>query len=126
MIPGMATYSIEGDELVVAMSGLEHLGALRGDVRVPLSSVQAVRVSTNPWSELRGIRAPGTGFPWVIALGTWRGRFGRDFAALYRGQAAVVVELEGAEFSRLIVSCSSAPRVAAELSGKTTAGSGPR
>jgi hypothetical protein len=122
----MAAYSIEHEDLLVVMSGLEHLGALRGDVRVPLSSVQAVRVSMKPWSELRGIRAPGTGFPWVIALGTWRGRFGRDFAALYGSQAAVVVELEGAEFSRLIVSCSRAETVAAELSGKTTAGPKPR
>jgi hypothetical protein len=116
----MAEYSVEREDLVVVMSGLEHLGALRGDVRVPLSSVHAVRVSIDPWSELRGIRAPGTGFPGVIALGTWRGRFGRDFAALYGSQAAVVVELEGAEFRRLIVSCSAAPRVAALLSNRTT------
>jgi len=120
IIRRMAGYSIEGQDLAVVMNGLERLGALRRAVRVPVSSVQAVRVSTSPWSELRGIRFPGTGFPGVIALGTWRGRFGRDFAAIYGRRAAVVVELQGAEFSRLIVSCAGAEAVAAGLSGNLT------
>jgi hypothetical protein len=39
----------------------------------------------------------------VIALGTRRGSFGKDFAAVYRDRPAVVVELDGTEFSRLVV-----------------------
>ena len=35
-------------------------------------------------------------------MGTWRFR-GEDFAALYRGKAAVIVRLRGAEFQRLLV-----------------------
>ena len=58
------------------------------------------------------MRAPGTGLPGVLALGTWRGNGGKDFAALYRGGPAVVVELEGAPFRRLLVSAHDAPAVA--------------
>ena len=36
-----------------------------------------------PFRELSGLRAPGTGLPGVIALGTWRGRGQKDFAALF-------------------------------------------
>jgi hypothetical protein len=40
----------------------------------------------------------------VISLGTRRGGGIRDFAAVYGNRPAVVVELEGAEFDRLVVS----------------------
>jgi hypothetical protein len=100
----VADLRIEDAELVVSLSLLEKLGALRRDVRVPLSAVTAVRVSEDPWSELRGIRAPGTGFPGVISLCTRRGEGIRDFAAVYGHTPAVVVETRGADFDRLVIS----------------------
>jgi hypothetical protein len=98
----MAELRIEGDELVVEMSALERVGAFHGDVRAPLSAVRAVRVAEDPRPELRGLRAPGTGIPGVIALGSRRGA-GHDFVAVYHDGPAVVVELDGAEFERLVV-----------------------
>ena len=54
-----------------------------GDIAVPLSAVREVSVEPDPWSALRGIRAPGTGFPGVIAYGVRRMTGGRpDFAAI--------------------------------------------
>ena len=111
----MATLSRVGDDVVVRLNDLEKAGAFRGDIRVPVSAVRLVRVSTSPFRDLRGMRAPGTGFPGVIALGTWRYRGGKDFAAVYRGGPAVVVELAGAEFKRLLVSAHDASAVAESL-----------
>ena len=101
----MAELVLDGSDLVVRLSRLEKLGAFRGDVRLPLAAIAAVRVSRDPWSELRGIRAPGTGFPGLISLCTRRGGGIRDFAAVYRQRAAVVIEASGAGFDRLVVSC---------------------
>jgi hypothetical protein len=69
----MAELQVDGGDLLVRLSPLEKLGALRGDVRVPLAAVCDIRWVDNLWPELRGVRAPGTGFPGVIALGTRRG-----------------------------------------------------
>jgi hypothetical protein len=88
---------------------------------VPLSAVRSVRAVDDPWPELRGLRAPGTGIPGVIALGTRRGGFGKDFAAVYHHRPAVVVDLEGADFSRLVVTADDAPEFAARI----TAAAGP-
>jgi hypothetical protein len=112
----MATIRREGDEVVLRLNDLEKAGALHGDVRVPAVAVAAVRVTQTPFRELRGIRAPGTGLPGVVALGTWRHRDGKDFAVLYRGGPAVVVELESAPYRRLLVSAHDADVVVASLS----------
>jgi hypothetical protein len=117
----MARVGREGDELVVRLNDLEKAGALRGDVRVPLSAVRAVTVSERPFRDLRGLRAPGAGLPGVIALGTWRYRGGKDFAALYRGGPALVVELdEDAPYRRLLVSAHDAVALREELVADTT------
>src|SRR5688572_15303743 len=80
----VAKLIMEQQDLVVRLSLLEKVGAFRrGDVRVPKSSVRDVRVTVRPFAELRGFRAPGTGVPGLIALGTWRQRGRRDFAAVY-------------------------------------------
>ena len=99
----LAEIVVRDSELVVQLSALEKLGALHADVRVPLSHVVWARVVKHPWSVLRGWRCPGTGIPGVIMLGTRRGSFGADFAAVYKDRPAVAVELRDAGFRRLIV-----------------------
>ncbi len=71
------------------------------------------------WPELRGIRAPGTGIPGVVAVGTRRGSFGKDFVAVHGKGSAVVVELDGAPFERLIATTIDADDTAAMIRGRT-------
>jgi hypothetical protein len=112
----VARLDLTGDELILHLSALERLGGfVRGDARIPLKAVHGARAVDNPWKELRGIRAPGTGFPGVIALGTWRFGGGKDFAAVYGKAPGVVVDLVGVDFSRLVVSTRDAEAVAAEI-----------
>lgn len=101
----MATLAIQGDELIVRLSPLEKLAAFHGNVHVPLSAIEAVSADSDPWSALRGVRAPGTGIPGLIAYGVRRMTGERpDFAALWGGGAAVRVELRpDAPFGRLLV-----------------------
>jgi hypothetical protein len=99
----VAEIRVENGEVEVYLSMLERVGALHGEIRVPLSSVRAARVVQDAWPELRGIRAPGTGLPGQIMLGTCRGSFGKDFCAVYKHRPAIIVDLEGEEYQRLIV-----------------------
>ena len=117
----MATIAVDGSDLVVRLNALEKIGALRGDVRVPLASVRALRVSNTPWSELRGIRASGTGVPGVISLCTRRGAWRPDFAAVYGRRPVLVIEMTGVSFDRLVVSCADAAGAAARAADITRA-----
>jgi hypothetical protein len=115
----VASLLVQGDELVVSLSGAEQLAAMRGDVRVPLSAVQAVSVDIDPWCALRGIRAPGTGFPGVVAYGVRRLTGDRpDFAAVHGRGPAVRVELgPEAPFGRLLVTVDDPEGTVAALRG---------
>jgi len=111
----VAALVVEGLDLVVKMSELEKFEAVHPDVHVLLSTVRAVRVVEDAWPELRGIRAPGTGIPGVIAVGTRRGSFGKDFAVVHGRERAIVVELDGAAYSRIILTAQDADSIEAEI-----------
>ena len=111
----MASLAPENGELVLRLSRREKLGALHGDLRVPLSAVERVSVSPAPFRELKGMRAPGAGLPGVIALGTWRYPGGKDLVALYRRKPGVIVELRDARYRRLLVSADDADEIAAAI-----------
>jgi hypothetical protein len=114
----MARLDLAGETLILHLSLLERLGGfVHGDAQVRLTSVRSARASDDPWSELRGIRMPGTGWPGKIALGTRRFSGGKDFVAVYGRGPAVIVELAGVEFSRFVVSSREAEAVATELNG---------
>ena len=101
----MARVSIEGSELVVSLSPLERLAAFRlRDARFPLASVTAVAVQPKPWGALRGLRAPGTGLPYVIAYGTRRYAGGKDLALVRGTRPALQVDFDDdAPYARLTV-----------------------
>lgn len=122
----MAKLEVIGTRVEVVLSQAERFGALRGDVSVALDEVAQVRTTEHPFREVRGVRAPGTGVPGLIALGTWRRRDGgarrwvKDFAAVYRGKPGVIVETRpGTEFSRLIVSVDEPALVAERIRAVT-------
>jgi hypothetical protein len=111
----MADLEVDGDRLALRLTTKEHLEGMHRDVVVPRSSVAVVRVTEDVWSELRGIRAPGTGLPGVIAVGTRRGSFGKDFAAVHGTGRGVVVELVGQPFSRFVITAADPEEVVARL-----------
>jgi len=111
----MADLVVAGATVTLALSRREHLEGFRGDIDAPVAAVTAVRTVADPWAELRGIRAPGTGLPGVIAVGTRRGSFGKDFAAVHGKGPAVVVEFEGQEFERWVLTVDDPDAVAARL-----------
>ena len=112
----MAELIVEGPELVVRLSWLEKLAALRGNVRVPLRAARSASVEPDPWAVLRGTRAPGTGIPGVIAYGIRRFSGGPDFAAVLGRRPTVRVDLdEESPFARLVVSVSDAESTAAAI-----------
>ncbi len=100
----MAKVKVMGDEVILELSFWERVGALHSSPRVSLNAVTKVELIDNLWSNnvLRGMRAPGTGIPFKVLLGTMRGRSYRDFTAIKGRGAGVVVTLSEGPFERWI------------------------
>ena len=90
----MAEIQVDNGQVSIHLSLAEKVGELHGDLHFPRSAVRSVRIVDKPFSEIEGIRSPGTGVPGVIALGTYRLRGRRDFVAVYRGERGLVVEVD--------------------------------
>ena len=93
-----------GDQLILELSIWEKLGALHDSPRVAAGSVEKIEFIDQLWgsSTLRGVRAPGTALPYLVLLGTLRGRGYRDFVAMSGRGEGVVLTLKSGPFARWI------------------------
>ncbi|MEO3785282.1 hypothetical protein ABGB12_18280 [Actinocorallia sp. B10E7] len=82
-------------------------------IRGTLAAVRRVEVGA-PRTPA-GFRSPGTYFPGVIAAGTYRSRGGKDFWDVRDPAGSLVIDLEGADYRRLVVEVEDPERTAAEI-----------
>ncbi len=99
----MANLLIDEGSVTVTLTTAEKFEALHGDVIIPRSSVRDVRVVQDGMEEIHGVRMPGTGFPGVVMVGTWRDTSGVTFAVCHGRRPAVVFELTGHPYDRVVV-----------------------
>jgi hypothetical protein len=100
----MASVIREGNELILKLSFWEKLGALNSSPRTSLDSIEKIEFIDQLWgsSTLRGVRSPGTAIPYVVLLGTLRGRGYKDFVAMKGRGEGVVITLKSGPFARWI------------------------
>ncbi len=113
----MTTLTVHGDRIVVRFSVVEKLLGLVRDHEFPLSAVTSVRVAAEGLEAARGVRAPGLGMPGIRKIGTWRGR-GRTLVSVRRHQPAVVLDLAGERFAKVVIGTDDAEGVAAGLESR--------
>ena len=111
----VAELQLEGDELVLHLSGAEKAEAVHGDLRAPLSTLRGVEVvdDAHSWTGIGvgfkvGMRVPG--------VATVRGHGEKVFVAVHGDTPrGVRVRLEGAPWDEWIVGCADPEAVAATL-----------
>ncbi|CAB4687644.1 MAG: hypothetical protein F2658_04100 [Actinobacteria bacterium] len=102
----MAEVIEQGNQLVLKLSLIEKIFALHfKQLTVSKEKLIGKKSYAKPWSTevLKGVRAPGTGFPYLILLGTMRYRGGKDFTAIYKKRPVTVYEFTDYNFKRWIV-----------------------
>jgi hypothetical protein len=115
----MPSLLIEGDRVVLRLTGLQSVMGLARQVSVPVADVTSVSVVGDGLRDVDlGWRVGGTGVPRRLAFGRYRkgGRGGtRTFAALYAGEPALVVETAGGDWDRVAVTVDDAEGDAARI-----------
>lgn len=96
---------IEGEYLRYDLNWLENIAAFGRDPKSKIANLTSVSAHENPWTVqvLRGNRAPGTGFPFLIMLGTMRHPRGRDFCVVYKRKPVLVLEFKDESFIRWVI-----------------------
>ena len=102
----MADLHVHRSRFELRMSRVERtLSFHRDPIVIERDDIRSVAITEDPWTWIRGIRAPGTFLPLTLAAGTWKFHGGRDFLLIKGKQrTAVVIDVEGADWSRVIVS----------------------
>lgn len=119
--------SIDQELVTYKLSWLEKLGAFGKSPSARIASLRSITKDSNSWTikVIRGIRAPGTGFPYVIMLGTMRHFKGKDFCVVYKRNPVFILEFEGEKFKRWVIPANAANQEALEkLHGWQIGGSG--
>ena len=98
----VARLLIDQRRVKVCLSALEKLEALHLNVTVPRTAVIAAREIPDWLAELRMI-GTGTGVPGVMMVGTVRDGWGLTFAVCRRRGPAVVLDLAGQAYNRIVV-----------------------
>ena len=111
----MAELLINDDIVTVSLSAVEKAEALHGNVSVPRAAVASARIVPDGMDEVHGLRLPGTGFPGVIMVGTWRDQERVTFAVCHGRRPAVVLELTGQRYDRIVVTVENPDEVVARL-----------
>ena len=110
----VARLLIDDFTVTVSLSAVEKLEALHGNVTVPRTAVMAARTVPDGMAELHGISI-GTGLPGVMMVGTVRGRDGVIFAVCRGRRPAVVLDLSGASYDRIVVTTDDADEILSRL-----------
>lgn len=108
----MAQVSIAGDRLRVYIGVLETIQALQGSFSIPLSNVRGATEDENYIRSALGFRSPGTGFPGLVAKGTFRKIGEKVLTIWHRNQQVVVIELVNSKWDRLVLGCEDAKSLA--------------
>jgi hypothetical protein len=94
-----------GARITYELKVIEKLGAFGNSPSASIANLVSYFREENPWTvkTLRGIRAPGTGFPYIIMLGTMWHRKGRDFCVVYKRRPVLVLEFENEKYKRWVI-----------------------
>ena len=107
----MAHVKLLGDTVTLKLSSREVFFGFHRSPVAQLSHVASVEAFPNLWkfSHLRGLRAPGVGIPWIIALGTWRRIRSKDFCAVYKRTPGYVIRFNSGEFAAWVFTAPDIP-----------------
>lgn len=104
----MAGIELTPTLLIVHVTGLDQLWALKSRLEIPLIHVRRVDVAEETAREglhgaWKGLRLPGTSVPGVIAAGSFYSHGEWVFWDVHDPDKAIVIELTGEQYTRLVI-----------------------
>ncbi|MCB9033576.1 MAG: hypothetical protein H6553_07050 [Chitinophagales bacterium] len=101
----MVTINMEDNKVVFTINGLHKLWTLKSKIEVDKSNIVSVYQDEKELNEYKGLRFPGTAFPFVIYAGTFIKKKQRNFWDVLYAQRenAIIVELKNEKYNKLYI-----------------------
>jgi hypothetical protein len=115
----MAKVVIKEHTVTVVLTLGEKLEAMTRNITIPRWAVLGARAVADGLQEVRGLPGPGTEVPGVRMAGTFTDRGTTTFAMCRGHGPAVLIELSGQAFDRLLVTVDDPAAIIAQLTGLT-------
>lgn len=113
-----ANVRIVGDVLHVDLIGAHRFLAFRRRIEVALAQVRSIREAGDAARDwVAGVKVVGARIPGIIKAGTFRSHGETSFWDVRDPNHAVVIELEGAKFARLVLEVQDVQKTVAEVNG---------
>lgn len=105
----MVSINLADNELTFTINGLHKLLALKSKIQVNKVNVVKAYQDINELEGYKGLRFPGTGFPFVIHAGTFVKNKQRNFWDVLYAQRenAIIVELQNEKYNKLYIQVAS-------------------
>lgn len=99
-----ARLAVKDGIIKLQLSEWESVGALSSSPEMPISEISKISYYDDLWSSkiMKGFRAPGTGVPFLIMLGTMRTLKWKAFCAIYKRRPGVVIDFKSGPFDQWI------------------------
>lgn len=112
----MSTVTVLDEVVALRFTVGERIAGLLHDLDIPVRTVLSATVADDGLAAAKGLRAPGLGVPGRRKVGVWRTRGNRSLVAVDAHRPALVLELGGHYFHKVVVSDDHARLHADELS----------
>lgn len=114
----MVEMTLETNDVVIKMNGMNKLWALKSQLTIPYENIQKVVVvddlKTSDYFKWFTPRA-GLSLPGVIGEGTFYTKDGKLFVAIREGGAGLVLQLENESYAEVIIEVENPQTIAQEI-----------
>lgn len=96
------TISIEGDDLVFEIHGIDEILAIKRSISVPLEHVRSVSTEPASWNPFQQLRIAGSSLPGVVKDGRFLSSDGVIFFEMHDPAKCVTVELNHETYKKIV------------------------
>ena len=98
----MVNVTAKNEDIIFEMTGLHKLWAMKSRIKILQSNILNVYQNNDEITFWKGIRAPGTEVPGIIATGTFY-KNGRNFWSVMNKKNTIIIELKNERYKKLFI-----------------------
>ena len=94
--------SVENDNLVFTLTGVDRVLALKSKLTIPLKHIKSVSTAKADWNYFKMLKVAGTRIPELVVDGRFLSKEGLLFYEMHDPDKCITVELEDEKYKKVV------------------------